>query len=84
MLRLVGCGRDERNRMIDCLLGMGVQTRPGLMAAHREPAYASGETGASLAVTEQISDDSLALPLFHQMTEVEQDRVVEAVRVCLR
>lgn len=33
-----------------------------------------------LPATERISRDSLILPLFHTMTEAQQDRVVAALR----
>jgi perosamine synthetase len=49
------------------------------MAAHLEPAYA-GHPHIALPVTERISRDSLILPLFHTMTEEQQDRVVAVLR----
>ena len=50
------------------------------MAAHLEPAYADHPHGV-LPVTEKLTTRSLVLPLFHDMTEEEQDIVVSAVRV---
>jgi perosamine synthetase len=49
------------------------------MAAHLEPAYA-GHPAVPLPVTERISRDSLILPLFHTMTEAQQDRIVATLR----
>jgi perosamine synthetase len=49
------------------------------MAAHLEPAYAD-HPSAPLPVTERLTRDSLILPLFHTMTEDQQDRVVAALR----
>ncbi|MFF9813121.1 DegT/DnrJ/EryC1/StrS family aminotransferase [Streptomyces sp. NPDC014006] len=69
-------GRDD---LLAALAAAGVSARRGIMAAHLEPAYA-GHHGAPLPVTERISRDSLILPLFHTMTEVQQDRVVAALR----
>ncbi|MGQ4418029.1 DegT/DnrJ/EryC1/StrS family aminotransferase [Streptomyces sp. SAS_269] len=69
-------GRDD---LLAALAGAGVSARRGIMAAHLEPAYA-GHPHAPLPVTERISRDSLILPLFHMMTEAQQDRVVTALR----
>jgi dTDP-4-amino-4,6-dideoxygalactose transaminase len=68
------------------MLEAGVATRRGIMCAHREPAYASepwraGPTG--LGESERAQDRSLLLPLFHQMTDVEQDYVVSALEGAL-
>lgn len=69
-------GRDE---LLALLAEAGVSARRGIMASHLEPAYA-GHPAAPLPVTERISRDSLILPLFHTMTEEQQDRVVAVLR----
>jgi dTDP-4-amino-4,6-dideoxygalactose transaminase len=62
----------------------GVSPRRGIMAAHLEPAYADLPR-VDLPVTERLTADSLVLPLYHQMTEADQDRVVAVLRdVCQR
>ena len=48
------------------------------MAAHLEPAYA-GTSACRLPVTERLTASSLVLPLFHEMTELEQDVVVSVI-----
>lgn len=68
--------RDDLLRM---LADEGVSARRGVMAAHTEPAYA-GRLSAPLPVTERLSSSSLILPLFHEMTESEQDLVVSVIR----
>ena len=68
----------DRNQLMARLGLEGISARRGIMAAHLEPAYAS-QTGAPLPVTEMLTSQSLILPLFHQMTESEQDRVVTAM-----
>jgi dTDP-4-amino-4,6-dideoxygalactose transaminase len=55
------------------LLARGVSARRGIMASHLEPAYSGVE---DLPVTSHLSARSVILPLFHQMTEFEQDTVV--------
>ena len=51
------------------------------MAAHRQPAYAGLDTGdADLSVTERLTDNTLILPVYHQLTPDEQSRVVQSLR----
>jgi perosamine synthetase len=67
--------RDDLLRM---LADAGVSARRGIMAAHLEPAYA-GFLCAPLPVTERVTAGSLILPLFHELTEEEQNQVVSVV-----
>jgi dTDP-4-amino-4,6-dideoxygalactose transaminase len=67
--------------VLDALLSRGVSARRGIMASHLEPAYPSW---AHLPVTEYLTKRSLILPLFHQMTESEQDTVAAAIAEILR
>ncbi|MEV0204822.1 DegT/DnrJ/EryC1/StrS family aminotransferase [Streptomyces sp. NPDC050788] len=69
-------GRDD---LLAALAAAGVSARRGIMAAHLEPAYAD-HPHAPLPVTERLTRDSLILPLFHTMTEAQQDRVVAVLR----
>jgi len=69
-------GRDD---LLAALADAGVSARRGIMAAHLEPAYAD-HPRAPLPVTERLTRHSLILPLFHTMTEAQQDRVVAALR----
>jgi perosamine synthetase len=73
MVRLRGIGGAARDRLIDDLLARGVTTRPGIMAAHREPPYAG--RAAALPVTERVTDETLLLPLYHELDERDLDRV---------
>ncbi|MBG0827441.1 DegT/DnrJ/EryC1/StrS family aminotransferase [Planomonospora sp. ID67723] len=67
----------SRDDLLVRLAERGVSARRALMAAHLQPAYA--HIGASLPVTERLTRDSVTLPLYHEMTEEEQDRVVEVL-----
>jgi len=69
-------GRDE---LLDRLLAQGISARRGIMASHLEPAY-EGLPHGDLAVTERITRRSLLLPLFHEMTEDQQDHVAATLR----
>jgi len=66
------CSRDELLARLD---DAGISARRGIMASHLEPAYAAA-TSEPLPVTEHLTARSLILPLFHQMTDAEQDQVV--------
>jgi perosamine synthetase len=69
----------RRDELLRLLADSGVSARRGIMAAHLEPAYA-GSPCSALPVTERLSANSLILPLFHEMTEEEQDLVVSVIR----
>jgi dTDP-4-amino-4,6-dideoxygalactose transaminase len=69
-----------RDEVLAELAAAGVSARPGIMAAHRQPAYRDRDTGtAALDVTERLTDNTLILPLYHQLTETDQARVVQAL-----
>ena len=68
-----------RNELLEALSREGISARRGIMAAHREPAFA-GHPHVPLPVTERLTSDSLILPLFHAMSFEDQDRVIGAVR----
>lgn len=68
-----------RNRLLQLLADAGVSARPGIMAAHLEPTYAGCANGTQLPVTERLSASSLILPLFHELTEDDQDGVVALI-----
>jgi len=68
-----------RNELLRLLADAGISARRGIMAAHMESAYAGLAGGADLPVTERMTAASLILPLFHELTEDEQDRVVGVI-----
>jgi dTDP-4-amino-4,6-dideoxygalactose transaminase len=83
----VTLGPAVRQRdVMQALLNAGIATRRPAMNAHREAAYASGWTlgCASLAHSEAIQDTAIVLPLYHAMTDADQDRVIDELRRCSR
>jgi len=93
----LAAGYNQREVM-QALLDAGVSTRRGVMCTHREPAYkremwsCGADAGdcnctagacARLSSSEQAQDRSVLLPLFHQMTEAEQDFVVDRLSFLL-
>jgi dTDP-4-amino-4,6-dideoxygalactose transaminase len=75
--------RPETQRgVMQRMLADGISTRRGAMNAHLEVAYPpeSWRRSGSLDVSEAVQRSTIVLPLFHQFTEADQDRVVEALR----
>jgi dTDP-4-amino-4,6-dideoxygalactose transaminase len=86
--------RDQA-RVMQHMLDAGIATRRGIMCAHREPAYAvepwtcgaddCSSTSAPghctcLYESEQAQDHTILLPLFHEMSDEQQDSVAAALR----
>ena len=68
----------ERDELLAILHTRGVSSRRGIMATHLEPAYAD-VPHAPLPVTERLTARTLIIPLYHAMTEAEQDLVVDVL-----
>lgn len=68
----------ERNDLMAKLQAEGISSRRGVMAAHREPAYADYPS-RPLPNTEYLSDRSIILPMYHQMTSADVERVAAMV-----
>ena len=67
----------SRTELMRGLLLAGVPTRRGVMAIHREPAYAGA--AFDLPKTEAASDSSLMLPLFAGLLDEQQDYVIDCL-----
>ena len=81
--------------VMQLLLDAGISTRRAAMNAHREAAYPPGTWYCGVSKTactcggpsgckclrrsEQVQDTAIVLPLFHQMTEDDQDIVIAAL-----
>ena len=70
--------------LMQTLLARGIHTRRGVMCAHREPAYRELPLRRPLPVSEIIEDRSVILPLYPELTERDQDRVIAALAEILR
>jgi dTDP-4-amino-4,6-dideoxygalactose transaminase len=80
MVRLIGDSATKRDAIMQKLLGKNISTRRAIMATHRELPYRSAHWESRLPQTNLACDTALILPLFHQMTESEQDYIIEALR----
>jgi len=88
--------RCDQVKVMQEMLDLGVSTRRGIMCSHREPAYINGQTWScgmgpgdcgcptggckALRESEIAQDQSILLPLYHQLTEEEQHRVAQALK----
>lgn len=68
----------DRDAVMAEMRERGISPRRGIMAAHLEPAYAGMEHGP-LPVTEHLTNRTIILPLYHAMTDSEQERVVDVL-----
>jgi perosamine synthetase len=60
------------------LLARGISTRRGIMASHLERPYRDSKWDQLLPETTAAADETMILPLFHHMTEEEQDYIIES------
>lgn len=74
--------RLGREQLLERLARDGISARRGIMASHRQPAYAGRDTGgADLSVTERLTDNTVILPVYHELTPGEQSRVIRSIRL---
>jgi len=78
-LRLDPCSPVGRTELMRRLLRDGVPTRRGVMAIHEETAYAGASAG--LPHSEAAAREVIMLPLFPDMTDQQQDYVLERLAV---
>lgn len=69
-----------RNTLMQKLLECGIASRRGVMTAHRETAYKQQSTDLRLAVSEDLSDNSIILPLYVPMKASEINFVLSTVK----
>jgi dTDP-4-amino-4,6-dideoxygalactose transaminase len=81
MIRMPGADAAERDRVLDVMWSRGVAVRRGVMAAHLEPCYRGA--AASLPETEHAASQTLLLPIFHGLSDGQQETVVEALAEAL-
>jgi len=70
---------DQRTVM-QSMLDAGIAARRGIMCAHREACYAAAPLHEPLPHSEAAQDHCVILPLYPQMTEDEQDTVINELR----
>jgi dTDP-4-amino-4,6-dideoxygalactose transaminase len=80
MVRMVDGSRSQRDAVMQELLEKNISTRRAIMAIHREAPYRSDRWDRSLPQTERATDTGLILPLYDQMTQLDQDYIIEALQ----
>lgn len=79
VIRLRKNRKITRDRLMEKLYKVGISTRIGIMAAHLEKPYRNMYPKLSLPETEVAASQTLALPLYFQMTQKEQNYVIQKV-----
>lgn len=70
----------DREGLLTALAEAEISARRGIMAAHRQAPYRSLASEGSLPNTERLTDSTLILPLYHEFTEADQDRVIAVLK----
>lgn len=70
----------DRDGLLGALADADISARRGIMASHRHPPYMDLTPEAGLPATERLTDNTLILPVFHQLTREDQDRVIAVLR----
>jgi dTDP-4-amino-4,6-dideoxygalactose transaminase len=79
LIRFPNATTATRDAFMQQLLDDGIASRRGIMSMHREPVYTSRFGVQHFPESESASDQCVCLPLYTQMTDVEINRVIEAV-----
>ena len=79
MARLTKAAPISRDHLMQALLDRGISTRRGIMASHRELPYRNARWDNELPETNAATDECIILPLFHQLTEQEQEFVIDSI-----
>lgn len=67
----------DRDGLLAALASADISARRGIMAAHRQAPYR--HLPADLPVTERLTDGTLILPVFHQLDDADQGRVIDVL-----
>lgn len=79
MVQLTASAPVSRDAFMSSLLKRGISVRRGVMAIHREKPYRHPYWEDRLPGTNKATERTVILPLFHEMTEAEQDYVLESI-----
>jgi len=70
----------NRDELMEKLLGKDVASRRGVMAIHKEKPYVDMLGNIDLPNTEKCVGNTIILPLYPQMTDEEQNYVIDCVK----
>ncbi|MDL2279097.1 DegT/DnrJ/EryC1/StrS family aminotransferase [Desulfovibrio sp. OttesenSCG-928-G11] len=85
VIRVLEGGSKRRNRIMDSFAEADIQTRPGTHAVHRLGYYADkyGLKAEDFPIAAACEDTTITLPIFHGMTDADQERVAARLRSAL-
>ncbi|NDZ93629.1 DegT/DnrJ/EryC1/StrS family aminotransferase [Streptomyces sp. SID6673] len=66
----------DREGLLKALARADISARRGIMAAHLQPPYRHLTPASGLPATEWLNERTLILPVFHTLTESDQQRVI--------
>jgi perosamine synthetase len=72
--------RLDQRTVMQSLLDQGIATRRGIMCSHREAPYRDERPRHDLRQSELAQDQCILLPLYAQMSEGDQARVIDCVK----
>jgi len=81
----IGTGINQQ-ALMQRMLDAGISTRRAAMNVHREASYPPGtwRAGSGLGQSEDAQETAVVLPLYHQLTEEDQDRVISTLAGVIR
>ncbi|MDP4092261.1 MAG: DegT/DnrJ/EryC1/StrS family aminotransferase [Bacillota bacterium] len=82
VIRLAGKNKGKRNKVMEILAENGIQTRPGTHAVHRLGYYTKkyGIKPNDFPVACNSEDSTITLPIYHGMTQEDQDYITEILK----
>ena len=80
IVRWRGASRERRDQLLAEMMRRGVSCRRGLMAVHLEVAYRGARIAGTLHESEVADAETLVLPIYPELSDADQDRVIEALR----
>jgi len=78
VIRIKG-GKKNRDRIMRGLEENGIACRASVMAIHREPVYVKMFGKNSLPETESANDEGIIIPLYANMTNKEQQFIIDSL-----
>ena len=74
-------GDRSQVEVMQAIVNAGIACKRGVSNSHQEPAYAGKEgwSAGPLPVSERMRDTTILVPLFHGMSEADQDEVIQTL-----
>lgn len=79
VIKLKNSNKTKRDELMQKLLDSGIATRRGVMACHMEPAYRKLIGKIHLPITEECTNTTIAIPIFTDMKDKEQEYVIKKI-----